>query len=98
MQKCLVESPYTMECVVPEISSSVSTSGVNVTETSPLEVHYGFNMDGVLSVKNVSQTAIGPLLIYPNPHVFPFPGDDQTKQHSEKHMIAIKVGNWLFFF
>lgn len=88
---CAFENPLTMMCKVPEMAPMVASLGVNVTETSPLEVHYGFNMDGVTTLKNVShQSSFGPLLLFPNPQIFPFPGDDQTKQFIERDLLVIK--------
>nr|KAG5704612.1 hypothetical protein BaRGS_031876 [Batillaria attramentaria] len=88
---CNLDNPITMECEVPEMAGSIASAGVNVTETSPLEVHYGFNMDGVMTLKNVSHRSnFGPLLLFPNPQIMAFPGDDQTKQFGDQDMLVIK--------
>lgn len=81
-----------MECTVPSLQSRIDSAGMNLTETSPLEVHYGFTLDGVMTLKNIShEPNFGPLLLYPNPQLNNFPGDEQTKQYTEKDLLVINV-------
>ena len=82
-----------MECKVPSLQSAVGSVGMNITETSPLEVHYGFTLDGVMTLKNISHDSnFGPMLLYPDPHLIIFPGDEQTKQFTDKDLLVINVG------
>ena len=81
-----------MECTVPSLNAFLSAAGINLTETSPLEVHYGFTLDGVMTLKNIShEPNFGPQLLYPNPQLNSFPGDQQTKQYTEKDLLVINV-------
>ncbi|XP_045167311.2 plexin-A1-like isoform X2 [Mercenaria mercenaria] len=69
--------------------------GENITETSPKEVHYGFNLDGVTTYRNIStDPQFGPLLYYPDPEIenLPLPGNG-GKKYSKDTMVVIK-GNF----
>jgi hypothetical protein len=88
-----------MECQVPSLRSQVEGAGVNVTDSSPLEVHYGFTLDGVTSLKNISHKSnFGPLLVYPDPVINPFSGAEQSKQFTETDNLVISVCSLFFFF
>lgn len=72
--------------------NTVTAAGANVTETSPLEVHYGFSLDGVTTFRNIShQPTFPPLLLYPDPDIIPFSEQEQTKQHRDKNHLVVKV-------
>ncbi|XP_012936725.1 plexin-B1 [Aplysia californica] len=86
-EDCEVMSVNIMECQVPAIKAPA----VNVTETSPLEVHYGFNMAGVGALKNVSHEAsFGPMLYFPDPYVALFSEEERTKQFQESDLLSIQ--------
>ncbi|KAL8618189.1 hypothetical protein ACOMHN_059196 [Nucella lapillus] len=87
---CKLENTFSMVCQVPSLKAPIQAAALNITETSPLEVHYGFTLDGVMSLKNISHEAsFGPLLLYPDPQLSVFPGQDQTKQFTEKDLLVI---------
>ncbi|XP_025108033.1 plexin-A2-like isoform X2 [Pomacea canaliculata] len=89
--KCVAPEPYGLECEVPEMLNTVTAAGANVTETSPLEVHYGFSLDGVTTFRNIShQPTFPPLLLYPDPDIIPFSEQEQTKQHRDKNHLVVK--------
>lgn len=88
LQDCKIISVNVMECKSP----SIIAPGVNVTETSPLEVHYGFVMASVAALENVSyDKAFGPLWYYPDPYVAPFTEEDKTKKFQDKDLLSIQV-------
>ncbi|XP_076468636.1 plexin-A2-like isoform X2 [Babylonia areolata] len=87
---CHLENTLTMECQVPSLMKPIQAANLNITETSPLEVHYGFTLDGVMTHKNIShKPEFGPLLLYPDPQLNMFPGEDQTKEFTEKDLLVI---------
>lgn len=67
--------------------------GANVTNGSPLKVHYGFTLDGCLTYRNISKAVdFGPLVYYPNPDVEKYPGPNQgVKKYEKEHKLVIKV-------
>ncbi|XP_041349997.1 plexin-A4-like isoform X2 [Gigantopelta aegis] len=84
---CRVEHEIEIQCPVPGIMNP----GVNVTDTSPLEVHYGFNMDGVMTLKNIShQNQFGPILYYPDPDIYSFSGDSHLKKYIKDDWLSIQ--------
>ena len=79
-----------MECRVPQIDSGSAV----VTFSEPLEVHYGFNVDKVSALKNVSHSAspnLTEMLYYPDPEIEFFSEVDQTKQFVENQQIEVIV-------
>ncbi|WAR26141.1 MET-like protein [Mya arenaria] len=79
-------------CKTPQ----VQFPGENITETSPREVHYGFNLDGVTAFRNISkQPNFGPMLYYPDPRfeMFPPPGGQAGKKFEKDQKLIIK-GNF----
>ncbi|XP_071081930.1 hepatocyte growth factor receptor-like isoform X2 [Haliotis cracherodii] len=85
--KCHHDNKFQMQCPVPGIPAR----GLNVSATSPLEVHYGFHMDGVMTLKNISHLAQFGLLMYlPDPQIYKFPGDAHTKNYIKKDHLSIK--------
>ncbi|CAG5121708.1 unnamed protein product, partial [Candidula unifasciata] len=84
---CEVTSVNIMECKVP----SITAPNVNVTETSPLEVHYWFSMANVTSLRNISHNAtFGPLMYYPDPTVSHFEESDKTKTYQDMELLSIQ--------
>ncbi|XP_069142714.1 plexin-A2-like isoform X2 [Argopecten irradians] len=64
--------------------------GENVTETNPLEVHYGFNLDGVTTWRNISKREnMGPLLYYPDPVIERFSGKNMEKKYKKDKPLVI---------
>ncbi|XP_076447881.1 uncharacterized protein LOC143284775 isoform X2 [Babylonia areolata] len=89
-QTCEIENTLAMECPVPSLRSPVTSAGIHVSVDSPLELHYGFSLDGVSSLKNVShEPNFGPLLLYPDPVLHKFPGHDHTKLFSDKELLVV---------
>ena len=87
-QACIVEHEIEIQCPVPGIMNP----GVNVTDTSPLEVHYGFNMDGVTTLRNISHhNQFGPILYYPDPDIYTFNGDNHMKKYMKDDWLSIQV-------
>ncbi|KAK6175621.1 hypothetical protein SNE40_014038 [Patella caerulea] len=83
---CSQQNEYMLYCSVP----GINTAGVNVTDTNPLEVHYGFNMDDVKSLRNISHNhAFGPMLYFPDPSIYKFGGEDATKKYIQDDLLAI---------
>jgi len=67
----------------------------DVTNTSPVEVHYGFNLDGCMTYRNLSKDPnFKPLLYYPNPTVESYPPPGQGgKKYEQEDRLVIKVMN-----
>lgn len=87
---CFISSSYSMDCQVPSLRPQLDSSGVNITDSNPLEVHYGFTLDGVMTLKNISHKSdFGPLLVYPDPVINLFPGAEQTKQFMDTDNLVI---------
>lgn len=76
------------------------TADVNVTETNPLEVQYGFNMDNVAEVKNLStaQPQFKPMLYYPDPFVAPFDVENQEMKFQDGEWLTIEVKIFCLFY
>ncbi|KAK3610517.1 hypothetical protein CHS0354_008946 [Potamilus streckersoni] len=71
----------------------LDTMGENITQTSPKEVHYGFNLDGVSKYRNISHDPLfGPLLYYPDPvlDLFPSPSGKGMKKYQKDSQLVIK--------
>ena len=84
-----------LECRVP----SVDFGDEPISVTSPKEVHYGFLMDGVSQLKNLSANPqFRPLLYFPNPVVRPFSEEKNTKKYKKGDMLVIEVRKICFFF
>ena len=85
-----------MQCQVPAIQLAPVQ---NVTETSPLEVHYGFNMAAVGGLKNVShEPSFGLMMYFPDPYVSQFVEDDRTKMYEESFRLSIQVSCFYILF
>lgn len=83
-----------MECKVPGVTSP----NINITETSPLELHYWFKMGNVASLRNISHnSSFGPLMYYPDPGVALFEEDERTKTFQDKDLLSIHVSSSVFF-
>uniref|UniRef100_A0A8D8VNF5 Plexin-A2 n=1 Tax=Cacopsylla melanoneura TaxID=428564 RepID=A0A8D8VNF5_9HEMI len=65
---CEVMSNNYMKCTAPTITG---TSGP-INEEHPEQVEYGFEMDNVTSVQNLSRKLNSPYLLYPDPIYEPF--------------------------
>lgn len=66
---CEVLSPNEMKCDSPAINENLKA---DVDADSPLQLEYGFKMDGVSSVHNLSKSQRNYFELYPNPVYFPF--------------------------
>lgn len=76
------EAAY-MRCPAPD----VSTWKLDISK--PIRMHYGFVMDGVTELLNISQEAgFQPLIYYPNPKVLPF---SSVKRYVKGEPLSIKV-------
>ena len=90
LQECSLK-PLTawLLCRTPQLNFP----GENITETNPKEVHYGFNLDGVTTYRNLSTNPrFGALLYYPDPVVdnLPIPTNG-GKKYSKDDTLVIKV-------
>jgi hypothetical protein len=64
--------------------------GENITVNNPKDVHYGFNLDGVTTYRNISLT-FGAMEYYPDPIVHMFDGDDHRVEYKKGQQLIIKV-------
>uniref|UniRef100_A0A8D8LSB8 Plexin-A4 n=1 Tax=Cacopsylla melanoneura TaxID=428564 RepID=A0A8D8LSB8_9HEMI len=99
---CRVTSNITLECTAP----SINDIKVRLTEEFPVQLEYGFIMDDVSSVKNLSSKLNNSYLLYPNPEYIL--GTIEIKQEkieslifkgqhldlaSQMSDIVVKIGN-----
>lgn len=68
--------------------------GENITVNNPKDVHYGFNLDGVTTYRNISLT-FGAMEYYPDPIVHMFDGDDHRVEYKKGQQLIIKVRFYL---
>lgn len=89
---CILE-PVTgwLKCTTPRLAFPEK----NITETNPVEVHYGFNLDGVTTYRNISRDAqFGPLLYYPDPDVKILPAPVNGGKKYQKDDTLVIKGNF----
>lgn len=78
---CQVLSNTRMECRSP----SVVTAGVQIPPEEPLQLEYGFLMDSVPSVQNLSRLpGFTPFLLYPDPVYEKF--DEEVKYYKSDYL------------
>lgn len=89
-QECVVDGlTFFLHYKTPPLPVSLS----DVSATSPLEVHNGFNLDGCITYRNISMDSIfDPLLYYPNPEVESYsPPGKGGKKYEKEDRLVIKV-------
>ena len=84
-QPCIGQSSTQLTCTLP----SLLGYGIISTPKWPARLHYGFIMDGVLPLLNVSfQPNFEPIQIYPNPSLTPL---QNTVKYSDDVTLFIQV-------
>lgn len=84
---CLPKQQNSLECIVP----AVDFGDEPISVTSPKEVQYGFIMDGVSQLKNLSDSPqFRPLLYFPDPIVRPFSEEKNTKKYVKGDRLVIE--------
>ena len=80
--ECQVLSNQRMECSSP----SVSINDQQISADEPLSLDYGFLMDSVSSVRNMSHLTNSPkFFLYPDPIYHKF--DEEVKYYKGDHLI-----------
>ena len=64
-----------MECTSPEISNLLSDQ---INEENGMRLDYGFIMDHVKAVRDLSRSGFPDFLVYPDPEYFQFEDDDRV--------------------
>ncbi|XP_022901683.1 plexin-A2 [Onthophagus taurus] len=102
---CTAHTNTTMTCFSPDIDADSKTLNAD----APLQLEYGFRMDNVLGVQNLTSTANGfaSFLLYPNPHFEPF-DKERVKYYKSEYLningqnidracqesdVIVKIGN-----
>lgn len=75
-----------MTCKTPKLNVDPQ----NVTLTNPKAVHYGFNLDGVKTYRNLSLSK-GMMEYYPDPEVDMFDTENQEVKYKAGKPLVIKV-------
>lgn len=79
--RCAIGSNTQMICDSP----AIDTDGRDLDSEKPLKLEYGFNMDDVLSVRNLSsKPSYGPFLLYPDPVYDKF--DEDVKYYKSEYL------------
>ncbi|XP_066998157.2 plexin A3 [Anabrus simplex] len=99
--QCVVQSNSNMACSSPAIEVQTTLDAEN-----PLKLEYGFRMDNVSGVQNLSIKTGSPFLLYPNPIYDPF--DEEIKYYKSDYLtingqhldracqesdVVVKIGN-----
>lgn len=87
-----------MYCTSPSLLSQVPV-GVSepvveedISSSSPLPLHYGFLMDGVQVLQNISLTGVGEAIrVFPDPTFEPFEGGSKQFFYSRNEYLTINV-------
>ncbi|XP_014769592.1 plexin-A1 isoform X1 [Octopus bimaculoides] len=84
---CKSKHQNMLECRMPSLDFGEN----QVSLTSPKEVQYGFIMDGVVQLKNLSDNPeFRPLLYFPDPVAEPFTGERSTKKYMKGDKLVIE--------
>ncbi|GAB1598516.1 plexin-A4-like isoform X1 [Argonauta hians] len=84
---CKSKHLNTLECRMPSLDFGKG----EVSITSPKEVQYGFIMDGVVQLKNLSDSPeFRPLLYFPDPVTERFNGEKNTKKYMKGDKLVIE--------
>lgn len=84
---CKAKNQYMVHCTIP----SLLEHNLNATNPLPEQVAYGFIMDGVSVLRNISQQAqFGPMFFYPDPIVEIFTEEDPVAKFEENRMLRIE--------
>ncbi|KAK3101113.1 hypothetical protein FSP39_001037 [Pinctada imbricata] len=82
-------SQHFLLCNAPPIS--FVPYGMNYSETNPMEVHFGLNLDGVVTYRNLShQSKFEPIKYYPDPDVKFLPEGDKMIKFEQNQKLVIK--------
>lgn len=101
--ECEVISPTEMKCDSPSMEGKWTES---LNADNPMELEYGFSMDAVASVKNLSRPQRNSFGLYPNPEYFQF--EENVKYFKSEYLtingrnldrackesdVVVKIGN-----
>lgn len=81
---CNVVDDQKMFCLSPKIESPVTWRSIDNPE--PIRVDFGFNMDNVKRVQNLSNVLKSHVLIYPDPEFEPFNEPDAIKYYKSDYL------------
>ncbi|XP_054724986.1 plexin A3-like isoform X2 [Uloborus diversus] len=84
---CVVESPREMKCKSPRVPAEKLDFSIDDMEAHPLELEYGFKMDHVEQVQNLSsQPRYSKFMMYPDPIYYPFSEKDGIKYYKSDYL------------
>ncbi|CAG0885210.1 unnamed protein product [Cyprideis torosa] len=87
-ERCQILRADLMECVAPRVDVA---PGDRLSADNPAQLEFGFLMDGVESVKNLSsKPGFGKFLLYPNPYFFEF---EEKPKHYKSDYLTINGEN-----
>ncbi|CAG0902543.1 unnamed protein product [Cyprideis torosa] len=88
-ERCQILRADLMECVAPRVDVA---PGDRLSADNPAQLEFGFLMDGVESVKNLSsKPGFGKFLLYPNPYFFEF--EEKPKHYKSVDYLTINGEN-----
>lgn len=79
---CEVKNSTRMECKSPEISN---LPGDQIDDENGMQLDYGFIMDHVKAVRDLSRGGFTAFLVYPNPVYFQFEDDDRVSEEIKQY-------------
>lgn len=84
-QNCTIWSHTQMTCESPEMDL---TQDRRLDAENPLKLEYGFRMDNVAKVQNLTQLGLHPFLLYPDPVFYPF--DTEVKYYKVSYFLIYR--------
>ncbi|QQP52047.1 Plexin A [Caligus rogercresseyi] len=83
---CNVVDNKKMFCLSPRVDSLVSKPWRNIDQPEPLDLNFGFTMDDVARVQNLSSVLNSYLLLYPDPEFNKFEEEDGIKYYKSDYL------------
>ncbi|GFY60911.1 hypothetical protein TNIN_181314 [Trichonephila inaurata madagascariensis] len=84
---CVVESPTEMKCKSPRVPAEKLDFSSDDQDAHPLELEYGFKMDHVAQVQNLSsQPRHSKFMMYPDPIYYPFSEKNGIKYYKSDYL------------
>ncbi|XP_068203204.1 plexin A3 isoform X2 [Palaemon carinicauda] len=80
---CEVKNATRMECSSPEISNIANDQ---INDANGMRLDYGFIMDHVKAVRDLSRAGFPDFIVYPDPVYFPFEDEDQIKLYKSDYL------------
>ncbi|CAB4053906.1 PLXNA [Lepeophtheirus salmonis] len=83
---CNVVDNKKMFCLSPRVDSLVSKPWRNIDQPEPIDLNFGFVMDNVARVQNLSNVLNSYLLLYPDPEFNKFDEEDGIKYYKSDYL------------